>query len=171
LLRRLGAELNFLVRGTAAVSLDGKTVSSTRIREAIACGHLDDASQMLGRAYSLAGTVVRGDGLGRQLGFPTANMHVSGLVLPPGGVYAVQALVGGKAWRAVLNIGFRPTLKNPARQLQVEAHLIDFHGDLYGQELELVFVERLRDEKKFSSLTELREQIARDILDAGMRFS
>jgi riboflavin kinase/FMN adenylyltransferase len=170
LLRKLGAELAFTVHGLAAVSLDGKAVSSTRIREAIRGGDLDAASQMLGRAYSLAGTVVQGDGLGRQLGFPTANIDAAGLALPPNGVYAVHAQAGERTWRAVLNIGNRPTLKAPQPQLQVEAHLIDFHGDLYGRELEITFVDRLRDEKKFGSLAELRDQIARDILDAGMRF-
>lgn len=170
LLKRLGTELNMVVHGLAAVALDGKAVSSTRIRERILAGDLDAASQMLGRAYSLAGTVVKGDGLGRQLGFPTANVDTTGLALPPRGVYAIHAQTAGKSWRAVLNIGHRPTVANPNSQLRVEAHLIDFHGDLYGQELELVFVEKLREEKKFGSVAELREQIAQDILEAQMRF-
>ncbi len=170
LLRRLGAELKFAVHGMAAVSLDGRAVSSTRIREAIKAGALDDVSQMLGRAYSLAGTVVRGDGLGHQLGFPTANLDVTGLVLPPHGVYAVHAEADGRTHRAVLNIGHRPTLRNPNPQLRVEAHLIDFAGDVYGRELEVAFVERLRPERKFGSLADLRNQIAQDILDAQMRF-
>ena len=170
LLKQLGAELKFAVHGLAAVSLDGKAVSSTRIREAIRLGDLDGASQMLGRAYSLAGTVVRGDGLGHQLGFPTANLDTAGLALPPNGVYAVHAEVRGKRHRAVLNIGHRPTLQSPAPQLRVEAHLIDFAGELYGQELEVTFVEKLRPEKKFPSLADLRAQIARDILAAQLRF-
>jgi riboflavin kinase/FMN adenylyltransferase len=170
LLKKLGAELKFTVHGMAAVSLDGRAVSSTRIREAIRAGDLDGVSQMLGRAYSLAGTVVRGDGLGHQIGFPTANLDVTGLALPPHGVYAVLVEVGGKTHRAVLNIGLRPTLQNPNPQLQVEAHLIDFAGDLYGQELEVAFVDKLRAEAKFPSLAELRQQIARDILDAQKRF-
>ena len=170
LLGKLGAEMKFTVHGMAAVSLDGRTVSSTRIREAVKAGDLDNVSQMLGRAYSLAGTVVRGDGLGHQLGFPTANIDATGLALPPHGVYAVRSETGGKTWRAVLNIGHRPTLQNPNPQLRVEAHLIDFAGDIYGQELEVAFVEKLRGEKKFPSLAELRQQIAQDILDAQMRF-
>jgi riboflavin kinase/FMN adenylyltransferase len=125
---------------------------------------------MLGRAYSLAGKVVRGDGLGHQLGFPTANLDATGLALPPHGVYAVHAEMGGRRCRAVLNIGHRPTLRDPNPQLRVEAHLIDFAGDLYGQELEVTFVERLRAEKQFASLAELRQQIAQDILEAQMRF-
>ena len=166
LLRRLGDELKFTVHGLADVSLDGKAVSSTRIREGIQGGRLDEVSQMLGRTYSLVGPVVRGDGLGRELGFPTANLEVRGLALPPRGVYAVHAEVAGKTWRAVLNIGFRPTLQNPKPQLQVEAHLLDFQGDLYGQELELKFVDQLRQEQQFASLAELRAQIARDIEQA-----
>jgi riboflavin kinase/FMN adenylyltransferase len=170
LLKKLGAELKFAVHGMAAVSLDGRAVSSTRIREAIRAGDLDRVSQMLGRAYSLTGTVVRGDGLGHQLGFPTANLDTTGLALPPHGVYAVHAETGGRTYRAVLNIGHRPTVQNANPQLRVEAHLIDFTGDLYGQEVEVAFVEKLRLEKKFGSLGELRQQIAQDILDAQMRF-
>ena len=154
----------------AAVALDGRAVSSTRIRETIKAGDLDDVNQMLGRAYSLAGKVVRGDGLGRQLGFPTANLDVTGLVLPPHGVYAVHAETDSGTHRAVLNIGHRPTLQNPNPQLRAEAHLIDFAGDLYGRELEVTFVERLRAERKFGSLAELRHQIAQDILDAQKCF-
>lgn len=170
LLRRLGAELNFGVHGLAAVSLDGRVVSSTRVRQAIAAGQLDAVSQMLGRAYALAGLVTRGDELGRKLGFPTANIDTAGLVLPPRGVYAVHALVGGSSYRAVLNIGVRPTLQNPNPQLRVEAHLLGFESDLYGQELEVVFVDKLREEKKFASLDELRQQIGRDILAAQAKF-
>ena len=170
LLRDLGAELRFTAHGMAAVSLDGRIVSSTRIREAIRAGDLDGASQMLGRAYSLSGTVMRGDGLGHQLGFPTANLDTTGLALPPHGVYAVHAEAGGRTYRAVLNIGLRPTLRDPNPQLRVEAHLMDFTGDLYGQELEVAFVDKLRAEAAFPSLAELRAQIARDILEAQMRF-
>jgi riboflavin kinase / FMN adenylyltransferase len=170
LLKRLGAELRFAVHGLAAVALDGKPVSSTRIREAIRLGKLDAASQMLGRAYAIAGVVVRGDGLGRQLGFPTVNLDTSGLALPPKGVYAAHVETGGKVYRAVLNIGVRPTVQNASPQVRVEAHLLDFTRELYGQELELTLAERLRDERKFASLDELRAQITRDIQDAQSRF-
>lgn len=170
LLGRLGAELHFSVHGLAAVSLDGQIVRSTRIRQAIQTGDLDAASQMLGRAYALCGPVVGGDGLGRKLGFPTANLDAPGLVLPPRGVYAVHATVRGHTHRAVLNIGVRPTLREAAPQLRVEAHLLDFRGELHGEELELVFVEKLREEKKFASLAGLRAQIARDIAAARERF-
>jgi riboflavin kinase/FMN adenylyltransferase len=170
LLNHLGGELHFTVHGMAAVSLGGKVVSSTRIRETIRAGELDAAGQMLGRPYSFAGTVVRGDQLGRQLGFPTANLDVTGLLLPPSGVYRVHAQVRGRTQRGVVNIGSRPTLQNPAPQLRVEAHLLDFHDDIYGQEMELTLLDKLRDEQKFPSLAALQEQIARDIASARSRF-
>ena len=163
LLKKLGGELKFSMHGMAAVSLDGEAVSSTRIRDAIRAGELDLASQMLGRAYSIAAPVMKGDQLGRQIGFPTANLDATGLALPPNGVYAIHAIVRGKTHRAVLNIGTRPTLGDPNPPLRVEAHLLDFNGELYGEDLEIVFAEKLRDEKKFPSVDELKAQIARDI--------
>jgi riboflavin kinase/FMN adenylyltransferase len=170
LLKQLGGELGFSVHGLAAVSLDGKSVSSTRIRKAIQAGQLDAASQMLGRACSVCGEVVRGDGLGTRLGFPTANLDVAGLALPPHGVYAVHAGVRSKIHRAVLNIGTRPTLGRARSELRVEAHLLDFAGELYGEEMEITFVERLRSEKRFPSLAALKQQIARDIAAARELF-
>jgi riboflavin kinase/FMN adenylyltransferase len=170
LLKRLGNELRFGVHALASVCLDGQAVSSTRIRAAIIAGDLRAASQMLGRPYSLAGQVVQGERLGRQLGFPTANLDAQGLILPPNGVYAAHALAGGRTYRAALNIGTRPTLAHPGPQLRVEAHLLGFQGDLYGQELELTFVAKLRDERQFPSLADLRAQIAKDLLAAQSRF-
>lgn len=198
LLKTLGQELQFTVHGLAALSLDGEPVSSTRIREAIRAGQLDQAGQMSGRAYSLAGLVVRGDQLGRRLGFPTANIDVTGLVIPPTGVYAIHVYLRGRPslgpageeaapsdgaalsssqgatdmnpLRGVLNIGHRPTLETPLPQLRVEAHLFDFNGDLYGQEMEIMFVEKIREEQKFPSLDALKSQIARDITAAKARF-
>jgi riboflavin kinase/FMN adenylyltransferase len=170
LLKILGEELQFIVHGMAEVSLDGRVVSSTRIREAIRAGDFDAASQMLGRAYSLAGMVVHGDQVGHQLGFPTANLEMTGLLLPPNGVYAAHANIARKSHRAVLNIGLRPTVKSPTPQPRVEVHLLDFADDLYGQELEITFAAKLRDEQKFANLDELKAQIARDIADAKIRF-
>ena len=170
LLKILGEELQFTVHGMAEVSLDGKVVSSTRIREALRAGDFDAASQMLGRAYSLAGTVMHGDQLGHQLGFPTANLDTPGLLLPPNGVYAAHASVAKKSFRAVLNIGHRPTVNQPTPQLRVEVHLLDFTGEIYGQEMEVTFAGKLRDEQKFASLDELKAQIARDIAEARRRF-
>ena len=170
LLRGLGRELKFTVHGLAAVALDGEMVSSTRIREAIRAGDLDTASQMLGRAYALAGPVVRGDQLGRTLGCPTANIDPTGLVLPPAGVYAAHATVHGQQWQAAVNIGGRPTLGRSAAGLRLEAHLLDFTGDIYGAEMEISFVEKLRDEQRFPSLSELKAQIHRDLAAARELF-
>lgn len=163
LLREMGRELGFAVHGLAAVALDGEPVSSTRIRQAIEKGELNAASQMLGRAYTLSGLVRKGDQLGRQLGFPTANLDVAGLALPPAGVYAVHAACGENEYRAALNIGRRPTLNQPEPRVQVEAHLLDFTGDLYDRELTLTFVRRLREERKFPDLDALKLQIAADV--------
>ena len=163
LLKQLGDELGFTVHGLAAVALDHQTVSSTRIREAIRKGDFDAASQMLGRPYAIAGRVVEGDRVGRQLGFPTANLDVTKLVLPPHGVYSGSATVSGQRHRIALNLGMRPTIASPTPALSVEAHLLDFSGQLYGQELEVELGEKIRDERKFASVAELREQIARDV--------
>ena len=168
LLKQLGAENGFQVHGHAAVALDGETVSSTRIREAIRSGHLDAASQMLGRPYTICGHVVEGDKIGRQLGFPTANLDVANLALPPHGVYAASTKVDGKCFHAALNIGVRPTV-SAGMQLRVEAHLLDFSGELYDAELEMEISAKLRAEQKFLTPAELREQIARDV--AAVRMS
>jgi len=163
LLKKLGREAGFSVHGLAAVSLDGRAVSSTRIREMIRAGKLDAASQMLGRPYAIAGRVIEGDQLGRQLGFPTANLDAAGLILPPNGVYSGFTKLKGQFCRVALNIGFRPTMVSMKPELRVEAHLLDFAGGLYGAELEVEIGEKIRNERKFASPAELREQIASDI--------
>jgi riboflavin kinase/FMN adenylyltransferase len=170
LLKTLGQELQFNVHGVAALSLDRQPVSSTRIRESIRAGDFDAASQMLGRAYSIAGRVVPGDQVGHKLGFPTANLDTLGLLLPPHGVYAAHAAVGAQTHRAVLNIGVRPTVNQPTPSPRVEVHLLNFSGELYGQEMEVTFAAKLRNEQKFSSLDELKAQIARDIAEATQGF-
>jgi riboflavin kinase/FMN adenylyltransferase len=163
LLKKLGGEIGFQVHGLAAVSLDGEVVSSTWIRETIRAGDFDASSQMLGRAYTISGRVVEGDKLGRKLGFPTANLDATNLILPPNGVYSGRTKLKGQFYRVALNIGLRPTVASAKPQLRVEAHILDFDGKLYGENLEIEIGEKLRDEQKFASATELREQIARDI--------
>ena len=170
LLRQLGTELGFMVHGMAAVALDGEVVSSTRIRAAIQSGDFDAASQMLGRPYSISGPVVHGDQLGNKLGFPTANLDVTALVLPPYGVYAARVFLNGTAHRAVLNLGTRPTVQTSKHERRFEVHLLDFSGNLYDSELEVEFVAKLRDEMKFASLDELKTQIAADIASAAKCF-
>jgi riboflavin kinase / FMN adenylyltransferase len=163
LLKQLGGEMGFTVHGLAAVSLDGQIVSSTRIREFIRDGDLDTVSQMIGRPYAISGRVIKGQRLGQQLGFPTANLDVAGLALPPKGVYAGHVNVDGKAYRAALNIGLRPTVSSKSQVLHAEAHLLNFNGNLYNRELEVEIGDKLREEKKFASEAELRDQIALDI--------
>ncbi|MDE3099610.1 MAG: bifunctional riboflavin kinase/FAD synthetase [Verrucomicrobiota bacterium] len=162
LLERLGARLDFRVHGLAAVSLDGQMVSSTRIREAIRRGHFDAASQMLGRPYTISGRVLHGDKIGRDLGFPTANLDVKGLVLPPKGVYAASTVIKGRAYRVGLNIGSRPTIA-AASEIRVEAHVLGYSGDLYDAELEVEPGEKVRDERQFDSIIGLKAQISKDI--------
>ncbi len=166
LLKKLGVELGFTVHGIAAVSLDNVPVSSTRVRELIRSGALDRAAEMLGRKYALGGTIIQGDHIGRKFGFPTANIDSTDRALPPNGVYAVHAYVRGSRHRAVLNIGVRPTITSPTPQPRVEAHLLNFNGDIYGEEMELTFVKKLRDEQRFPSIDALRAQIQQDVEQA-----
>jgi riboflavin kinase/FMN adenylyltransferase len=163
LLKSLQGELGYTLRALPDISLDGQPVSSTRIRETIRAGQLDAAGMLLGRPYTLCGEVVAGARIGRTLGFPTANLNTAGIVVPPAGVYAANALVDEKVRRAAVNIGHRPTMYSSAGGLSVEAHLLDFNGDLYGQEIELTFLKKLRDERKFPSPRALQEQIERDV--------
>ena len=166
LLQKLGGELGFTVHALRDVELDGQSVSSTRIRDAARAGDFALAARMLGRPYALCGTVIQGEHLGRKLGFPTANLDVTGLLVPPTGVYAAEARIGAARWRAAVNIGHRPTIRSADPQLHVEAHLMDFGQDIYGQALELVFLKKLRDEKKFPTPEMLRAQIAEDVSQA-----
>jgi riboflavin kinase/FMN adenylyltransferase len=170
LMETLGRELGFTVHGLPHCLNAGHPVSSTRIREAIQSGNLQLASQMLGRPYSLSGPVVEGDHIGHKLGSPTANLDTRGLALPPTGVYAVRATVNGSTHQAVLNMGHRPTLKFPTPRLQVEVHLLDFDRNIYGENLEMVFHAKLRDEQRFPSLDALTAQIQKDIALARSLF-
>ena len=142
--------------------LDGKTVSSTLIRECISKGQVDQAALMLGRLYSISGIVVRGEGRGKKLDFPTANISPENQskLIPGEGVYAVDCLLGGKKYRGMANIGFKPTFGS--RDKTIEVHLFDFSGDIYGDRLALEFLKRLRDEKKFKNEKDLIEQLKKD---------
>ncbi len=163
LLRTMGDELGFTLHALRDLELKGEPVSSTRIREAVRAGDFAAASAMLGRPYALCGAVIEGQRLGHKLGFPTANLDITNLVVPPNGVYAADALIEGKSFRAAVNIGHRPTVQSADPILHVEAHILDFNAEVYGQTVELVFLKKLRDEKKFPSLAALQEQIAQDV--------
>jgi riboflavin kinase/FMN adenylyltransferase len=164
LLEELGGKLGFTVDAVAGVDFEGQPVSSTRIREAVRAGDFALAGKMLGRAYTLCGPVIEGQHLGRKLGFPTANIDVTGILVPPTGVYAADARVGAESRRAAVNIGYRPTVQSDDPQIHVEAHLLDFDRDVVRQNLELTFLKKLREERKFPSTEALRAQIAEDIM-------
>ena len=163
LLRRLGEELGFVVHATAPIRIGDEIVSSTRIRGALRAGDLGLVAQLLGRPYTIASTVQTGDRLGRQLGFPTANLDIRGLELPPMGVYAVRVQHRDREWLGALNLGCRPTLRHPQPSVQCEVHLLDFQGDIYGEEIRVEFAALLRSERRFANPAELREQIGRDV--------
>jgi riboflavin kinase/FMN adenylyltransferase len=166
LLRRLGHELGFEEVGVPAVRADGEIVSSTLIRAAIEAGELTRAAQLLGRDYSVLGTVVKGDGIGRQLGFPTANLSTHNEQFPPNGVYAVEARIGERKLPGVVNIGVRPTISHASGERLLELHLLGFHEEIYGTDIEVFFRRFLRAEKKFDSLETLRTQITADAAQA-----
>lgn len=161
LLMDLGQQHDFAVYGVPAVKIDDEVVSSTLIREAITQGNFARAARFLGRPYSVFGPVIQGRQLGRQLGFPTANVDVENEQVPPLGVYAVQARVGDTWHPAVANLGRRPSVAADAEPL-LEVHIPHWSGDLYGQDLEVRFTRFLRPEMKFSGLDELKAQIQRD---------
>ncbi|NUN93725.1 MAG: bifunctional riboflavin kinase/FAD synthetase [Verrucomicrobiae bacterium] len=149
-----------------AVEVEGHAVSSTAIRRLIAKGNIKAANARLGRPYQIVGRVEPGDALGRKMGIPTANLHVENEVLPAKGVYAARVLVEGEVFAAAVNVGTRPTVKTGGA-MRVEAHLIDFSGDLYGYHLRVDLIERLRGEKKFPDTTSLSSQILLDLLAAA----
>lgn len=162
-LGRLGALHGFEAHGLPPVEIAGEVVSSTRLRELVAQGDFDRAATLLGRRHTLAGEVIQGDRLGRKLGFPTANLDVEGLVLPPLGVYAGYAIWEGCRFPAAVNIGRRPTIEGTLSEIRVEAHMPGFEGDLYGRRMELDLHTRLRTEQKFPSREALVAQITRDV--------
>ncbi|GAB4172679.1 MAG: bifunctional riboflavin kinase/FAD synthetase [Terrimicrobiaceae bacterium] len=165
LIREVGRQKNFEAVEIPAVDMGGVPVSSTRIRADVEAGNLAAAAACLGRPFEIFGTVVRGRQLGRQLGFPTANLHTHNEQFPPDGVYAGRAVHAHWNHACVVNIGLRPTV-NDGTERTLEAHIPGFHGDLYGSELTVVFDRFLRSEKKFTSLDALKEQIRLDVAHA-----
>jgi riboflavin kinase/FMN adenylyltransferase len=164
-LRRLGEELGFEVETNQPVLLDGQVISSSQIRSALTAANVEYAHQLLGRPYRLTAKVVPGDGRGRTIGIPTANLEIwSEQLLPAAGVYACQARIGETVFRAATNIGIRPTFDSSTALLHVEAHLLDFQGDLYGQKIQLEFLACLRGEQKFADVQALVAQIQEDIV-------
>jgi riboflavin kinase/FMN adenylyltransferase len=169
-LNQQSASKGFRLEAVAPVMFDGDRISSTRIRQAIHDGNLEEAGKMLGRPYSIGGLVQPGEQIGRTIGFPTANLATDEIQLPPGGVWAVRVSVAGASPQAgVANIGSRPTVGGLKRLLEV--HLLDFDGDLYGQHIEVWFEKHLREESRFPSLEALRAQISIDVKIAKVFFA
>ncbi len=164
-LTRLGEDLGFDVTGVLPVREGEEVISSTAIRRAVDQGDFSEVKKLLGRDYTVLGTVVKGQQLGRTLGYPTANLSVHNEQLPPSGVYAVTvARDSGKGARHVglANLGFRPTLEDAQKRRLLEVFLLDFDQEIYAEDLEITFVQMIREEKKFASLEDLKRQISQD---------
>ena len=170
LLKTLGGELGYEADVLDLV-IDEGVVSSSRIRGLIESGAVEEAAGLLGSGYLVTNEVVAGDGRGRDLGMPTANLEPPPRkVIPGNGVYAALAEVGGAGHAAAVNVGVRPTFDGPGHRL-IEAHLLDFEGDIYGEDLTLEFVARLRDEIRFDSIDELVAQMHRDVAETRARLA
>jgi riboflavin kinase / FMN adenylyltransferase len=161
LLRDQVGHYGYDLQAVPPIMHEGERISSTRIRQAIRDGSLAAAAAMLGRPFTVAGTVTQGKQLGRTIGFPTANLEIGSEQIPPHGVWAVRARVGERIFPGVANLGLRPTVED-SMQPRLEVHLFGEPGDLYGAFMEVEFVEFLRGEEKFGSLEALKEQIGRD---------
>jgi len=161
-LRQLGREFGFSVTVVPPLTMDGEVVSSTAIRQALAGGDMEKYAMLTGHSFSLRGKVVTGAGRGESMGFPTANLNISsGQAIPPDGVYASLAYINGKVYQSMTNVGRDPTFGKNERT--IESYILEYSGDLYGHELSVDFVTRLRDEKKFANIEELKKQVAEDV--------
>jgi riboflavin kinase/FMN adenylyltransferase len=171
LLKRMGPECDFVASSVEEVFFEGEPVSSTRIRDAIGRGDVLRANAMLGPEYEIDGLVARGDGLGSRLGFPTINLEPENELQPANGVYVTQIQIRSVGGRldSVTNIGRRPTVYEDYATT-IETHVLDFSANVYGEKVRLFFFDRLRDERKFPSVTELSEQIGRDIEETRRYF-
>lgn len=160
----IGSELGYSVEVIPALSDESGVISSTEIRKLVATGNVVDAAQLMGHPYSLHGPVAHGDKRGRTINVPTANIEYSpDKLIPANGIYACRAYLDGREYQAAINIGVNPTF-TPDKQIpNVEAHLLDFQREIYGEDLKLEFVARLRDELRFDSVDKLLEQIWKDI--------
>lgn len=157
-----GDTLDFDVEEIPAQEVDDISVSSTKIRKALEMGDIKTANAYLGYDYMLTGTINKGKGLGRTLNFPTANLQIAETykLIPKNGVYVVKCLLGEKIVHGMMNIGFNPTVDGTEQRIEI--HFFDFSGDLYGEKIQVSILERIRDEKKFKSLEDLKEQLKAD---------
>jgi riboflavin kinase/FMN adenylyltransferase len=161
LLRKMSGELGFFADEVPEVQLRGQRISSSKIRHLLAEGRTNLARRMLGRPYGVEGVIIRGNRRGHTIGFPTANLKPHNRVVPKFGVYATATLMDGVWRRSITNIGVRPTFETEAEP-SIESYIFDFDGDLYGDVLRVRFLHRIREERKFNGIEELKEQIQRD---------
>jgi riboflavin kinase/FMN adenylyltransferase len=172
MLQAQAAHCSFEVEAMATVTLDGERVSSTAVREALAAGDVAKAARLLGRPYSISGRVVRGDRLGRELGFPTANVQMKHNRPPLSGIFAVEfSLSDGVPRQGVASLGVRPTVKAQGAAPVLEVYLFDFKEEIYGEHVRVDFLHKFRDEAKYVDLDTLKRQITRDVADARQFFS
>jgi riboflavin kinase/FMN adenylyltransferase len=171
-LKNCADRLGFQIEKLDVLLMNESNISSTKIREAIQHGDFETANAFLGYSFTLHGTVVEGQKLGRQIQFPTANIEASDpdKIIPGYGVYAVEVNIDNKIYQGMLNIGSRPTVNHNADHRSIEVNLFDFDSDIYGEPLELIFFKKLRDEQKFSSLEALKNQLFRDKADTILFF-
>jgi riboflavin kinase / FMN adenylyltransferase len=163
-LEHLGEEFGYSLQVVPPVKIGDQLVSSSQVRASLREGDVERTAELLGRPYSVPGEVVEGDGRGRNIGIPTANLKIwPERAIPKAGVYACLADVSGETVGAVTNVGFRPTFENQPPSPIIETHLLDFDGDIYGREIRLEFLIRLRDERRFPSVQALVDQIHQDI--------
>jgi riboflavin kinase/FMN adenylyltransferase len=160
-LRTLGERYGFTVREIEQIAVDGEVISSTKIRTLLLDGDVEHAAKLLGRTYAITGIVVRGDGRGKGLGYPTANIAPKHAIIPADGVYAVRLVVRERVYDGIANIGMRPTFNK--KVLAIEVHVFNFSEDIYGEDISLYFLKKIREEKKFKSAEALVTQIKSDI--------
>lgn len=169
LLKELGEQYNFQVVGVHTVDVEGKRVSSTRVREALRAGNMNVAEKLLGHSYYLFGKVLHGDKVGRDLGFPTANINLHRKLVPIAGIFVIRAhIFGDGIYNGVANVGTRPVF-NGTRVL-LEVYLFNFNADIYGHNMQVEFLHKLRDEERYDSVEKLIKQIHQDVIDAERYF-
>lgn len=166
LLKELGSKYGFKVIVIPPIKIEDEVVSSTKIRNSVAQGDMDKVFRLLGRHYSITAEVVSGRRIGNTIGFPTANINPEDyLILPNRGVYITKTLFDGMLYNSITNIGYNPTF-DCLEKITVETHILDFEADIYGKKIEVFFLQKIRDEEKFSTIEELKEQIRIDMLKA-----
>jgi riboflavin kinase/FMN adenylyltransferase len=168
-IKRCSEELGFTVEQVQGYRTEEGAISSSLIREALIKGNLDEANRWLGYSYSVGGTIIEGRQIGRTIGFPTANIKPDSRykLIPKNGVYAVNVQLDGKVYKGMLSIGSNPTVNEDMKLRSIEVYILNFDNDIYGKKISVIFMKRLRDEKKFDDINQLTEQMKKDLLDTN----